>query len=144
VADGGARRVTAAQPIIALSKADLEKKKHIAGKSLSDEQLLDLLAKVPNLLRKPLLVDGKRALQGNDDPARLKARGVPPNQPMYGTIGVSFHGCSFADKDIASAKMAARSPGESRGQRAKKRVRSGSPLDSLWTVSLTRSAFSRR
>ena len=47
--------------------------KHIAGKSLSDDQLLDLLAKVPNLLRKPLLVDGKRVLQGIDDPVRLKA-----------------------------------------------------------------------
>ena len=47
--------------------------KHLAGKSLSNEQLLDLLATVPNLLRKPLLVDGKRALQGIDDPARLKS-----------------------------------------------------------------------
>jgi arsenate reductase-like glutaredoxin family protein len=47
--------------------------KHVAGKSLNDEQLLDLLGKVPNLLRKPLLVDGKRALQGVDDPTRLKA-----------------------------------------------------------------------
>jgi arsenate reductase-like glutaredoxin family protein len=47
--------------------------KHLAGKKLSDEQLLDLLATVPNLLRKPLLVDGKRALQGVDDPVRLKA-----------------------------------------------------------------------
>jgi arsenate reductase-like glutaredoxin family protein len=35
--------------------------------------LLDLLAKIPNLLRKPLLVDGKRALQGVDDSAKLKA-----------------------------------------------------------------------
>ena len=50
-----------------------EYQKNIAGKTLSDEQLLDLLAKVPNLLRKPLLVDGKRALQGVDDPAKLKA-----------------------------------------------------------------------
>jgi arsenate reductase-like glutaredoxin family protein len=47
--------------------------KHLAGKSLSDEQLLDLLAAVPNLLRKPLLLDGKRALQGVDDPAKLKS-----------------------------------------------------------------------
>ena len=47
--------------------------KHIAGKPLRDEQLLDLLAQVPNLLRKPLLVEGKRALQGIDDPGRLKA-----------------------------------------------------------------------
>jgi arsenate reductase-like glutaredoxin family protein len=47
--------------------------KHLAGKSLSDEQLLDLLATVPNLLRKPLLVDGRRALQGVDDPAKLKS-----------------------------------------------------------------------
>jgi arsenate reductase-like glutaredoxin family protein len=47
--------------------------KHLAGRNFGDEQLLDLLAKVPNLLRKPLLVDGKRALQGVDDPAKLKA-----------------------------------------------------------------------
>jgi arsenate reductase-like glutaredoxin family protein len=46
--------------------------KHLTGKTLGDEQLLDLLARVPNLLRKPLLVDGKRALQGIDDPERLK------------------------------------------------------------------------
>jgi len=50
-----------------------EYQKNIAGKNLSDEQLLDLLAKIPNLLRKPLLVDGKRALQGVDDSAKLKA-----------------------------------------------------------------------
>jgi arsenate reductase-like glutaredoxin family protein len=50
-----------------------EYQKNIAGKTLSDEQLLDLLAKIPNLLRKPLLVDGKRALQGVDDPTRLKS-----------------------------------------------------------------------
>jgi arsenate reductase-like glutaredoxin family protein len=47
--------------------------KHLAGKSLADDQLLDLLATVPNLLRKPLLVEGKRALQGVDDPAKLKS-----------------------------------------------------------------------
>jgi len=47
--------------------------KHIAGKSLSDEQLLDLLSTVPNLLRKPLLVQGTRALQGEDDAGRLRA-----------------------------------------------------------------------
>lgn len=47
--------------------------KHLSGKSLNDEQLLDVLSKVPNLLRKPLLVKGNRALQGIDDPARLKA-----------------------------------------------------------------------
>ena len=46
---------------------------NIAGKQLGDDQLLDLLAKIPNLLRKPLLTDGARALQGVDDPARLKA-----------------------------------------------------------------------
>ena len=50
-----------------------EYQKNIAGKNLTDEQLLDLLATIPNLLRKPLLVDGKRALQGIDDPARLKS-----------------------------------------------------------------------
>lgn len=50
-----------------------EYQQHLAGKTLSDEQLLDVLAKVPNLLRKPLLTDGERALQGVDDPARIKA-----------------------------------------------------------------------
>jgi arsenate reductase-like glutaredoxin family protein len=47
--------------------------KHIAGRNLSEAELLDLLAKMPNLLRKPLFVAGKRVLQGVDDPVRLKA-----------------------------------------------------------------------
>lgn len=46
---------------------------NIAGKNLGNDQLLDLLARVPNLLRKPLLTDGVRALQGVDDPALLRA-----------------------------------------------------------------------
>ena len=50
-----------------------EYQQNIAGKTLGDEQLLDLLAKIPNLLRKPLLTDGARALQGVDDPAKLKS-----------------------------------------------------------------------
>jgi arsenate reductase-like glutaredoxin family protein len=50
-----------------------EYQQNIAGKTLADDQLLDLLAKIPNLLRKPLLTDGTRALQGVDDPARLKS-----------------------------------------------------------------------
>jgi len=39
---------------------------HIAGKEdqLSDSELLDLLARVPNLLHKPILTDGARAHQG--------------------------------------------------------------------------------
>lgn len=50
-----------------------EYQQHLAGGMPGDEPLLDLLAKIPNLLRKPLLTDGARALQGVDDPARLKA-----------------------------------------------------------------------
>jgi arsenate reductase-like glutaredoxin family protein len=50
-----------------------EYQQNIAGKDLRDEQLLDLLARIPNLLRKPLLVDGKRALQGVDDPVKLRS-----------------------------------------------------------------------
>ncbi len=50
-----------------------EYQQNIAGKTLGDDQLLDILASIPNLLRKPLLTDGARALQGVDDPARLKA-----------------------------------------------------------------------
>lgn len=50
-----------------------EYQQNIAGKTLGDDQLLDILAKIPNLLRKPLLTDGNRALQGVDDPARLKS-----------------------------------------------------------------------
>jgi len=46
---------------------------NIAGKTLGDDQLLDILARIPNLLRKPLLSDGARALQGVDDPAQLKS-----------------------------------------------------------------------
>ncbi len=50
-----------------------EYQQHIGGKQLGDEQLLDLLANIPNLLRKPLLTDGTRALQGVDDPTLLKS-----------------------------------------------------------------------
>lgn len=50
-----------------------EYQEHIAGKNLSDDQIVDLLARVPNLLRKPVLVDGKRILQGIKDPERLAA-----------------------------------------------------------------------
>jgi arsenate reductase-like glutaredoxin family protein len=67
VIPGGAREM------VTVRTDSAEYQKNIAGKNLSDEQLLDLLAKVPNLLRKPLLVEGKRALQGVDDPARLQS-----------------------------------------------------------------------
>jgi arsenate reductase-like glutaredoxin family protein len=50
-----------------------EYRQNIGGKTLTDEQLLDVLAKIPNLLRKPLLTAGERALQGVDDPARLRS-----------------------------------------------------------------------
>lgn len=50
-----------------------EYQQNIAGKTLSDEQLLDVLARIPNLLRKPLLTDGKRSLQGVDDPGKLQS-----------------------------------------------------------------------
>ncbi len=59
--------------MITIRTESAEYQQHIAGRTLSDEQLLDILAKIPNLLRKPLLVEGKRALQGVDDPARLKS-----------------------------------------------------------------------
>ena len=64
---GGAREM------VTVRTESPEYQQNIAGKTLSDEQLLDILAKIPNLLRKPLLVDGKRALQGVDDPGRLKS-----------------------------------------------------------------------
>ena len=48
-----------------------EYQEHVAGKNLTDDQLLDVLAKVPNLLKKPLLTDGAKFLQGTSDPARL-------------------------------------------------------------------------
>lgn len=48
-----------------------EYQEHIAGKDLSDDQLLDLLAKVPNLLKKPVITDGPRILQGTKEPAKL-------------------------------------------------------------------------
>jgi arsenate reductase-like glutaredoxin family protein len=66
VIPGGAREM------VTIRTDSPEYQKNIAGKTLNAEQLLDLLAKIPNLLRKPLLVDGKRALQGIDDPSRLK------------------------------------------------------------------------
>jgi arsenate reductase-like glutaredoxin family protein len=67
VIPGGAREMVTTRT----DSADYQK--HIAGQQLGEEQLLDLLAKIPNLLRKPLLVDGKRALQGIDDPGKLKS-----------------------------------------------------------------------
>jgi arsenate reductase-like glutaredoxin family protein len=67
VIPGGVREM------VTIRKDSAEYQQNIAGKNLNDEQLLDLLAKIPNLLRKPLLVDGKRALQGVDDPAKLKS-----------------------------------------------------------------------
>lgn len=45
----------------------------IAGKTLTDDQLLDVLAKFPDLLKKPLLTDGTRVLQGSDKPEELAA-----------------------------------------------------------------------
>ena len=41
-----------------------EYQEHIAGQDLSEEQLLDVLARVPNLLKKPVLTDGDRILLG--------------------------------------------------------------------------------
>ena len=67
VIPGGAREM------VTIRTDSAEYQANIAGKNLNDEQLLDLLAKIPNLLRKPLLVDGKRALQGVDDPKKLKS-----------------------------------------------------------------------
>ncbi len=48
---------------------------HLGGreKDLPEEQLLDLLARVPNLLKKPVLTDGGRVLQGVNDPSKLHA-----------------------------------------------------------------------
>jgi arsenate reductase-like glutaredoxin family protein len=48
---------------------------HLGGKEkeMPEEKLLDLLAKVPNLLRKPILTDGPRVLQGVSDAAALEA-----------------------------------------------------------------------
>ena len=48
-----------------------EYQEHIAGKNLTDDQLVDVLARVPNLLKKPILTDGSRVLQGTADPERL-------------------------------------------------------------------------
>jgi arsenate reductase-like glutaredoxin family protein len=50
-----------------------EYQEHIAGKDLSEDQLLDVLARVPNLLKKPVLVDGTRILQGTKEPEKLAA-----------------------------------------------------------------------
>lgn len=63
---GGARNM------VTTNTGSEDYRRHLAGKELSDDALLDLLAKVPNLLRKPILTDGQRILQGVDDPARLE------------------------------------------------------------------------
>jgi arsenate reductase-like glutaredoxin family protein len=67
VTPGGAREMVTPRTDSA------EYREHIAGKELGEDQLLDILAKTPNLLRKPLLTEGNRALQGVDDPARLRS-----------------------------------------------------------------------
>lgn len=43
---------------------------YLTGKTYSDAELLDLCARIPNLLAKPVLTDGQRVLQGFD-PERL-------------------------------------------------------------------------
>ena len=45
-----------------------EYQEHIAGQELTEEQLLDVLARVPNLLKKPVLTDGGRILLGPSTP----------------------------------------------------------------------------
>ncbi len=45
-----------------------EYQEHIAGKDLTEDQLLDILARVPNLLKKPIITDGSRILLGTSDP----------------------------------------------------------------------------
>ena len=45
-----------------------EYQEHIAGKDLTEDELLDLLVRVPNLLNKPVVTDGDRILQGPDTP----------------------------------------------------------------------------
>ena len=48
-----------------------EYKDNFEGKNLNDEKILDVLAKVPNLLKKPMLTDGSRILQGTADSGQL-------------------------------------------------------------------------
>lgn len=45
-----------------------EYQEHVAGRNLTEEQLLDILAQVPNLLKKPILVDQDRVILGTSDP----------------------------------------------------------------------------
>ena len=45
-----------------------EYQEHIEGRDLSEEKLLDTLAEVPNLLKKPILVDQDRVILGTSDP----------------------------------------------------------------------------
>ena len=45
-----------------------EYQEYVAGRNLSEEQLLDTLAQVPNLLKKPILVDQDRVILGTSDP----------------------------------------------------------------------------
>ena len=48
-----------------------EYQEHIAGQDLTDEKLLDVLARVPNLLNKPILTDGDRILIGPSAPKHV-------------------------------------------------------------------------
>jgi len=45
-----------------------EYQEHIAGQDLTEGQLLDILARIPNLLKKPILRDEDRIILGTSDP----------------------------------------------------------------------------
>jgi arsenate reductase-like glutaredoxin family protein len=50
---------------------DPDYKKHIAGRELSDDEILRTLHRYPELLRKPILFNGERAVAGYT-PERLE------------------------------------------------------------------------
>ena len=43
---------------------DPDYKKYVAGRELSDKEILEILHRFPELLRKPILFDGERAVAG--------------------------------------------------------------------------------
>lgn len=56
-------------------RGEPEYRQHVAGRDLSPEELADVLSRHPDLLLKPILYDGTRALVGFDEERYREAVG---------------------------------------------------------------------
>jgi Spx/MgsR family transcriptional regulator len=53
------------------TRSRVYKERNLGGAQLSDEEILDLMVEEPTLLRRPIVVNGNRAVVGHND-ARLR------------------------------------------------------------------------